>query len=85
MSCTGIMLYRVTVLLSTQLYCAYTRTQYIYTSKIYFVILPRMLCFQDLNRYPRQLERDLELLGAEGLADFMFAPNAEEMYSRDHR
>lgn len=44
-----------------------------------------MLLYQDLNRYPRQLERDLELLGAEGLADLMFAPNPEEMYSPDHR
>lgn len=54
-------------------------------SKNTALILPRMTCFQDLNRYPRQLERDLELLGAEGLADLMFAPNSDEMYTRDHR
>lgn len=40
---------------------------------------------QDLDRYPRQLERDVELLAAEGLADLVFAPGPEEMYSPDHR
>lgn len=41
--------------------------------------------FQDLDRYPRQLEQDVELLASEGLADVVFAPNPEEMYSPDHR
>jgi len=34
---------------------------------------------EDFNRYPRVLERDCELLASEG-ADFVFAPNVEEMY-----
>lgn len=34
---------------------------------------------EDLERYPRDEARDLELAQAEG-ADFLFAPSAEEMY-----
>ncbi|CAM9511982.1 unnamed protein product [Ectocarpus sp. 6 AP-2014] len=40
---------------------------------------------EDLDRYPRQLEQDLQLLGGEGLVDLVFAPTREEMYSPDHR
>eukprot|EP00752_Nemacystus_decipiens_P006924 g6217.t1 len=40
---------------------------------------------EDLDRYPRQLEQDIELLASEGLADVVFAPTKEEMYSPDHR
>ncbi|CAN0484405.1 unnamed protein product, partial [Hapterophycus canaliculatus] len=40
---------------------------------------------QDLDRYPRQLERDLELLAAEGLVDLVFAPTRGEMYPQEHR
>lgn len=40
---------------------------------------------QDLDRYPRQLERDLELLATEGLVDLVFAPTRSEMYSPAHR
>ena len=34
---------------------------------------------EDLSRYPRDMERDLELLRAEG-ADLVFTPDAAEMY-----
>src|SRR5215467_10437710 len=34
---------------------------------------------EDLAKYPRNLERDRELLGAEG-TDYLFAPSVEEMY-----
>jgi pantoate--beta-alanine ligase len=37
---------------------------------------------EDLSRYPRDLERDRELLNHEGV-DVVFAPTAEEMYGRD--
>jgi pantoate--beta-alanine ligase len=37
---------------------------------------------EDLARYPRRFERDCELLEKEGV-DFVFAPSAEEMYSKD--
>lgn len=40
---------------------------------------------EDLDRYPRQLERDLELLATEGLVDLVFAPTRSEMYSPAHR
>jgi len=36
---------------------------------------------EDLARYPRRFEQDCELLEKEG-ADFVFAPSAEEMYSK---
>src|SRR5207302_992057 len=36
----------------------------------------------DLSRYPRDLDRDLALLAAEGV-DVAFAPGAEEMYGPD--
>lgn len=48
-------------------------------------LLGLALARQDLDRYPRQFERDLELLSAEGLADLMFKPTPEEMYTPDHR
>lgn len=38
---------------------------------------------EDLDRYPRDLDRDLALAGAAG-ADVVFHPSAPEMYSRDH-
>jgi pantoate--beta-alanine ligase len=34
---------------------------------------------EDLSRYPRDLDRDLELLGGRG-CDLVFAPSVEEMY-----
>lgn len=34
---------------------------------------------EDLNRYPRNLERDAELLAATGV-DYLFAPRADEIY-----
>ena len=37
---------------------------------------------EDLAKYPRNIERDAELLQAIG-ADFVFAPTPEEMYSQD--
>lgn len=39
---------------------------------------------EDLSRYPRDLERDLSLLAAEGVA-FVFAPGVEEVYPADHQ
>ena len=39
---------------------------------------------EDLSRYPRDLERDLALLAAEGVA-FVFAPGVAEMYPDDHQ
>jgi pantoate--beta-alanine ligase len=36
---------------------------------------------EDLARYPRRFEHDCELLEKEGV-DFVFAPSAEEMYSK---
>jgi len=36
---------------------------------------------EDLERYPRDLERDLELAEAEGV-DLVFAPSEDEMYGR---
>lgn len=38
---------------------------------------------EDLERYPRSLERDLELCSAEGV-DAVFLPDADEMYSTDN-
>jgi pantoate--beta-alanine ligase len=38
---------------------------------------------EDLDRYPRDLERDLALCREEG-ADVVFHPEAEEMYGPDH-
>ncbi len=35
---------------------------------------------EDLDRYPRALERDIELAGADG-ADLLFAPSSAEMYA----
>ncbi len=37
---------------------------------------------EDFNRYPRTLERDLDLLGAEGVSA-VFMPEVAEMYPRD--
>jgi len=37
---------------------------------------------EDFARYPRDLERDTALAGAEG-ADLIFAPSAEEMYAQN--
>jgi pantoate--beta-alanine ligase len=37
---------------------------------------------EDLSRYPRQLDRDVSLLAAEGV-DVAFAPGADEMYRPD--
>lgn len=37
---------------------------------------------EDLIKYPRNLERDAELIASLG-ADFVFAPTAEEMYSQE--
>jgi len=39
---------------------------------------------EDLERYPRDLERDLELAEQSGV-DLVFAPEAEEMYAPGHR
>jgi pantoate--beta-alanine ligase len=39
---------------------------------------------EDLARYPRDLERDLSLLAAEGV-DFVFAPTDGEMYPPGHQ
>lgn len=39
---------------------------------------------EDLNRYPRPLERDLELCGAAGV-DLVFHPRPEVMYPPDYR
>src|SRR5579875_3305439 len=39
---------------------------------------------EDLNRYPRPLERDLELCGAAGV-DLVFHPRPEVMYPPGHR
>lgn len=39
---------------------------------------------EDLSRYPRDLERDLALLEAEGV-DFVFAPSDLAMYPPDHQ
>jgi pantoate--beta-alanine ligase len=39
---------------------------------------------EDLNRYPRPLERDLELCGAAGV-DLVFHPRPEGMYPPDYR
>ncbi len=39
---------------------------------------------EDLSRYPRDLERDLGLLAAEGVA-YVFAPSVNEMYPADHQ
>src|SRR6266853_1125072 len=36
---------------------------------------------EDLSKYPRQFERDRELLEKEGVA-ILFAPSAEEMYPK---
>ncbi len=38
---------------------------------------------EDLDRYPRQLERDTELAAARG-ADLVFAPEADEVYRPGH-
>jgi pantoate--beta-alanine ligase len=38
---------------------------------------------EDFQRYPRDLERDLALLGARG-CDLVFAPGTEEMYRPNH-
>lgn len=38
---------------------------------------------EDFNRYPRQLERDTELLQSLGV-HHIFAPKADSMYGRDH-
>jgi pantoate--beta-alanine ligase len=38
---------------------------------------------EDFRRYPRDLERDLSLLGAHG-CDLVFAPSDEQMYRPDH-
>ncbi|CAM9506048.1 unnamed protein product [Scytosiphon promiscuus] len=40
---------------------------------------------EDLDRYPRQLQRDLDLLATEGLVDLLFAPTRGEMYPPEHR
>lgn len=37
---------------------------------------------EDLEKYPRNLQRDAELLQSIG-ADFVFAPSADEMYTKD--
>jgi pantoate--beta-alanine ligase len=37
---------------------------------------------EDLSTYPRDMDRDLELLAAEGV-DFVFTPSASEMYAED--
>lgn len=37
---------------------------------------------EDLEKYPRNLNRDTELLAAEG-ADYLFAPTAEEIYTTE--
>jgi pantoate--beta-alanine ligase len=39
---------------------------------------------EDLDRYPRDLSRDADLLIAEGV-DYLFAPEADEMYPRGPR
>jgi pantoate--beta-alanine ligase len=39
---------------------------------------------EDLDRYPRQLEKDLRLATGEGV-DVVFAPEPAEVYSPDHR
>lgn len=39
---------------------------------------------QDLQRYPRPLDKDLQLLSAEGV-DAVFLPTAEEMYADGYR
>eukprot|EP00934_Nitzschia_sp_Nitz4_P008115 Nitzschia sp. Nitz4//scaffold1_size375055//354012//354952//NITZ4_000341-RA/size375055-augustus-gene-0.699-mRNA-1//1//CDS//3329541240//8105//frame0 len=38
---------------------------------------------EDLDRYPRQLERDAEMLAEYGV-DHLFAPMADEMYGKNH-
>ena len=38
---------------------------------------------EDLEKYPRRLDEDLDLLGRRGV-DFVFAPNRDEMYRPDH-
>jgi pantoate--beta-alanine ligase len=38
---------------------------------------------EDFNRYPRDLRRDIEIAAKEE-ADFVFIPEAEEMYLKDH-
>ena len=38
---------------------------------------------EDFKHYPRQLERDVELVGARG-AELVFAPSTESMYAPDH-
>ncbi|GIW78314.1 MAG: pantothenate synthetase [Gemmatales bacterium] len=39
---------------------------------------------EDLDRYPRQLEKDLEICDSEGV-DAVFAPDNEEMYPKGYR
>lgn len=39
---------------------------------------------EDLSRYPRDLQRDLRLLEAEGV-DYVFVPGNEAMYPRDYQ
>lgn len=38
---------------------------------------------EDLNKYPRTIERDITLLSERGV-NFVFTPSPEEMYSPDH-